>query len=136
MNAMDTPKGSFVAGVYVPDDDNLSPFPKPRKLEREVNFSSPHEDSNSTPLAHAASTRQDVKREREHDNKMSRQQETKRSRTVVDKNGNSRRPVNLTLEDSLAIALKVLAAKRQMPVWKLFNEAIRRYLIEEGELKE
>ena len=136
MNAMDTPKGSYVAGVFFPNDEDESPWPKPGKLEQEVNFSSPHEGSNSTPLAHAASTRQDVKRQREHDNKTSREQETKKSRAVVDKDGKSRRPVNLTLEDSLSIAMKILAAKRQMPVWKLFNEAIRRYLIDEGELKE
>lgn len=59
-----------------------------------------------------------------------------KSRVVVDRRGKTRRPVNLTLEDELSIAMKILAAKRQVPPCKLINEALRRYLIEEGELKE
>lgn len=133
---MQTTKGAYVAGIFVPNDEDEAPWFKPGEVEQECNISSPDEGNNSTPLVDVASTQQEVKRQREHDDKTSREQEAKQSRAVVDKNGNTRRPVNLTLEDSLAIALKVLAAKRQIPSWKLFNEAIRRYLIEEGELKE
>lgn len=136
MNAMDTTKGAYAAGVFVPEDEDVFSYPKPGHVEQEVKFSSPHEVNNSTPRVHTASTQQDSKRQRVHNNKTSREQEVKRSRAVVDSNGNSRRPINMTLEDSLSIAMKVLAAKRQIPAWKLFNEAIRRYLVEEGELKE
>lgn len=62
-------------------------------------------------------------------------QECKNNRVIVE-NGQARRPVNMTLLDDNHIHLHILAAKRLVQPWKLLNEAIRRYLVEEGELKE
>ena len=62
-------------------------------------------------------------------------QESKNSRVIVE-NGHSRRPTNMTILDEYRIGLNILAAKRFVKPWKLLNEAIRRYLIEEGELDE
>jgi len=64
------------------------------------------------------------------------EQENKKSRVVYDIDGTTRRPANLTLVDELRIAINVLAAKRQIRPWVLINEAIRTYLINEGEIKE
>lgn len=62
-------------------------------------------------------------------------QDSKNTRVIVE-NGQARRPVNMTLLDENHIHLHILAAKRLVQPWKLLNEAIRRYLVEEGELKE
>jgi len=59
-------------------------------------------------------------------------QEIKKSRVVTDKSGNTRRPVNMTLCDDVSEALNILAIKRRVRPWHILNEALRRYLREEG----
>lgn len=59
-----------------------------------------------------------------------------KTRVVVDRLGKTRRPVNLTMEDDLIFHLKILAAKKQTQVWKVLADAVRQYLIAEGEIKE
>lgn len=66
------------------------------------------------------------------DNKISRTHENKNSRVIRDKEGNSRRPVNITLCDDVSEALNILAIRKRERTWRLIDEALRRYLNEEG----
>lgn len=68
------------------------------------------------------------------ENKNSRKKEKDRAIIEEGELSQSRRPVNLTMEDELKVALDVLAAKRRVRPWKLLDEALREYLTRYGAL--
>ena len=106
-----------------------------RKIEHEDNISCEHENKrtrdndikiilNSNPERRRGRPKKSIPEKPDsQDNKKLR---------VVNQDGRTRRPANLTLIDEYRIKLNVLAANRMVPMWKLLNEAIRRFLIEEG----
>lgn len=82
---------------------------------------------------------QEVKTSRKQERKVTKEcatgtQEVKKSR-ITTSGGITRRPANITIREDYQIALNVLAAKRQTKPWILLDEAIRRYLVAEGEIK-
>lgn len=113
----------------------------------------------SRPQENKSPREQDLKNARDTENKNSREQELRvgirnptssekaadgkivirhrKSKKTVDKSrlvesdGIRRFPVNLTMREDYHIALKVLAAQRQVQMWTLLDEAIGRYLSSE-----
>lgn len=81
------------------------------------------------------SVRQELKATGDKEDKISRGQEVKKSRVIIDSDGNSRRPANITIQDDVKQALDILAIKRRTRPWKLIDIALREYLEREGELK-
>lgn len=92
------------------------------------------------------SSNQEIKKSRAQEIKTTRKQEhndikdcsdatqkVKKSRMATS-GGITRCPANITIREEYQIALNVLAAKRQVRPWTLLDEAIRQYLITEGEL--
>ncbi len=66
--------------------------------------------------------------QKSRENKKSSNQENKKSRAIIDSSGRVRRPVNITLADDVKIRLDVLAARRQVRVWTLIDQALREFL--------
>lgn len=63
-------------------------------------------------------------------------QESKKSR-VVNSNGITRRPENITIRVAYYRAIRLLAIEREMPPWRLIDEALGMYLATESKsLKE
>jgi len=74
-----------------------------------------------------ASRSQDIMTPSSQDSKASTGQETKRRR-VVESYGIKRHPVNITIRDDYYRAIRLLAIDKDVPPWRLIDEALRQYL--------
>lgn len=90
------------------------------------------EAKNSRKQPNKTSRGQELKTPSRQGNKTSCTNEVKKSRTVTDSEGRTRRPANIMMYDDVKVALDILAVRRRVWVWTLIDQAIQEFLHKEG----
>ncbi len=117
--------------------ENKSPRDQEGDITREQDFKNTRdkEDKNSRGQEMRADIKNPISSEKATDVKnVTRRRKPKKNvdnSRLVESDGIRRFPVNLTMREDYHIALKVLAAQRQVQMWTLLDEAIGRYLSSE-----